>query len=512
MPLHVYNVRTRQKEGFRPREAGKVGLYLCGLTVYDHVHLGHARTAVSFEIVRRWLERTYEGLRFVQNVTDVEDKIMARAAELGVSPREHAAKWDRTAREVMDRLGVRPPDEAPHVTGSIPDIVVFIEEIVQNGFAYVTDKGNVYFDVPKYDDWAGKRFPAHRYGCLSNRDYRQMAAGTRKDVEADKRHPADFALWKAAGEGDHPDASWPSPWSTGRPGWHIECSVMSTRALGDRIDIHGGGQDLVFPHHENEIAQSQAKTGQAPFVDVWMHTGFLNVEGQKMSKSLGNFIVLQEFLDEMEADGLGPEVLRFYFAQTHYRSKIDFSRNGLREAAKALERLHRTRRLLAEAVARGGEAGEARADGEVHRAAQALAEAFDDAMDDDFHTPNAIAALFAFARGVNPHAEPGAVGAMAAQAALDVFEDRAQVLSLFEASAAPRPSAAVPPVLSSALGELGLEVDGADEDQAMAAALKARQEARKAKDWGQADRIRDRLAEAGYTIEDTSQGPRWRRA
>ncbi len=509
MALSLHNVRTKQKEVFTPRQEGKAGLYLCGLTVYDHAHLGHARTAVSFEIIRRWLERSYD-LRFIQNVTDVEDKIIARAKELGVSPREHSDKWDKRCEAVMARLGVRAPDEAPHVTDSIEDIVAFIEAILANGHAYKTDAGNVYFDVPGYDAVAKKHFPECAYGHLSNRDYTQMAAGTRKQVESDKKHPADFALWKSASDDEHPDASWDSPWGRGRPGWHIECSLMSTRALGDQIDIHGGGQDLIFPHHENEIAQSQAKTGKAPFVNVWMHTGFLNVEGQKMSKSLGNFIVLEEFLDEIDGWGLSPEVLRFYFLQTHYRSKIDFSRNGLREAGKAVEKLHRARRLLQEAL-NGESEGSAKADGKVREATLQLRDAFDAAMDDDIHTPGAIAALFSFLKAINAHLEEGTVGADAAKRALEVFEDRAQVLTLFDAPVeTERP---IPEALAQFAAGLSIDIADCDtEKQAMAQVLLARQAARKEKDWARADAIRDQLAAIGYSIEDTPQGPRWHKA
>ncbi len=510
MALHLYNVRTRKKEPFTPLQKGTCGLYLCGLTVYDHMHIGHGRTAVGFEIVRNWLERSYD-LTFVQNVTDVEDKILARAKELGRSPREHAAEWDRRAQAAVARLGCRAPDQSPHVTDSVPDITRFIEAILANGFAYATDEGNVYFDVPGYEEHAQQAFPEHHYGCLSHRDYRQMAKGTRKDVEADKRHPADFALWKAAKEGDHPDASWDSPWGQGRPGWHIECSLMATRALGDTVDIHGGGQDLIFPHHENEIAQSQAKTGQAPFVRTWMHTGFLNVDGQKMSKSLGNFIVLEDFLDEMEADGLDPEVLRFYFAQTHYRSKIDFSRSGLKEAARGLQKLHRARQLLAEAAA-GGDAGEDKANGAARKAAKAFTAAFDDAMDDDIHTPGAIAALFTFLRHLNADLEAGRIGADAAATALEAMEDRGRVLTLFTEADQDAPTA-IPNRLLDVAAALDVALDGAaDEGAAMSEVLRARQEARKAKDWARADAVRDRLADAGYVIEDTPQGPRWSRA
>ncbi len=497
MALRLYNVRTRQKEDFRPLdpEGKQVGVYVCGLTVYDHAHLGHARTYVSFEVIRRWLELTYgEGnVTFIQNVTDVEDKILNRAKELGVSPLEHSAKWDQIAHDALRRTGVRDADDYPHVTTSIPDIVQFIERIIERGHAYVTDAGNVYFDVPGYDEAATSEFPGEGYGRLSGRDFRQMAAGTRKEVQDDKRHPADFALWKSADpETDHPDGYWDSPWGTGRPGWHIECSLMSTRALGDRIDIHGGGQDLIFPHHENEIAQSQAATGVAPFVNVWMHTGFLNVDGQKMSKSLGNFIVLDELLDEMDANGIDPAVLRFYFVQTHYRSKIDFSRQGLDEAKVAVERLERTRRRLHE-VAASDAIGCADVDPVLEQAVKDAHDAFHAAMDDDVHTPSAIAALWDVQRAANAALDSPAdspLGSAAARHALKVFETMGQVLTLFDR-----------PVATD---------DGPPAE--LVTLLQEREAARAAKDWGTADRLRDELTAAGWRIQDTPDGPRLEKA
>ncbi len=485
MALRIHNVRTRQKDLFEPLVPGKVGFYLCGLTVYDHMHIGHARTAVSFEVIRRWMERRWD-VTFVQNVTDVDDKIIARAKELGVSPLDHAATWDAECAKQSARLGVRPPDIAPHATTSMDGIITFIEGILEAGFAYGTEAGNVYFDVPGYDAHAQEAFPDMAYGSLSNRDYREMAAGTRKDVESDKRHPADFALWKAAK--DEPgDAQWDSPWGKGRPGWHIECSHMSTDSLGaDQIDIHGGGQDLIFPHHENEVAQAQAKTGKAPFVNFWVHTGFLNVEGTKMSKSLGNFITLKDALDDLDAKDIDPEVLRFYFVQTHYRSKIDFSRKGLEEAAKAVERLNRTRRLLHETVATG-RIGCADVDPDLQAAVETLHHDFEEAMDDDFHTPGAVAALFELQRAANKALDTGLLGAEAARNALAAFEEHARVLCLFA-------------------NEVATETPDFD------GLLAQREAARAAKDWGTADRIRDEILAAGYIIQDTPQGPRVEKA
>jgi cysteinyl-tRNA synthetase len=520
--LRLYNVRTRAKEPFTPRDPGRVGVYVCGLTVYDHAHIGHARTAVSFEILRRWLERRYPGkVRYVQNVTDVDDKIVARAKERSiaegrdVSPREHAAEWDRTCAEQMARLGVRPPDEAPHVTQSIPGIVRFIEGILGNGFAYATAQGNVYFDVPKYQAHAETAFPGSGYGSLSNRDYREMAAGTRKDVESDKRHPADFALWKAAGEGEHADANWESPWGRGRPGWHIECSHMATEALGEQIDLHGGGQDLIFPHHENEVAQSQAKTGKAPFVNVWMHAGFLNVEGEKMSKSLHNFITLQQALDELEAQGNPPAALRLYYVQTHYRSKIDYSRKGLAEAATALRRLEHTRGQLAMAAATGSGIGCADVDVPLAEAAARLRRDIDAAMDDDLHTPGALAALFSFQREANRvldgQTPDQRLGKAAAAGALHAYEEAGRSLTLFDAPAT-RASAVLPNALRNAAQDLGIDLGDAHTDaHAMVRIVDARAAARAGKDWARSDAIRDAAKAAGYLIEDTPAGQRWRR-
>jgi cysteinyl-tRNA synthetase len=485
--------------------------------VYDHAHIGHARTYTAFEVIRRWLEHRFDGkVRHVQNVTDVDDKIIQRAKERGVSPRALSAEWDARCRAVMERLGIRVPAGAdgPHVTENIPQIVAFIQAIVENGDAYATPAGNVYFDVPAYEAQAQRRFPGAGYGSLSNRDYREMAAGTRKDVEADKRHPADFALWKAAEPGDHPDASWDSPWGRGRPGWHIECSLMATQALGDQIDIHGGGQDLIFPHHENEVAQSQAKTGKAPFVNFWVHTGFLNVEGEKMSKSLGNFITLEAALAELERDGWTPAALRFYFVQTHYRSKIDFSRKGLAEAARTLERLGRTRQLLADVAARGG-IGCADLDGPLKAAVDAFEKDFAAAMDDDVHTPGAIAAVFALQRWANTAIDGQRadmpLGAAAARRALEALDFGGRMLALWDEAPAARSAGPDLRALAEAAARLKVDVAGRDEAGMLAGFLEARRAARTAKDWKRSDAIRDALAGCGYEVQDTPAGQRWRR-
>ena len=538
MALSVYNVRTRRKEPFTPKDPKRVGLYVCGLTVYDHVHIGHARTYVAFEAIRRWLEHRFGAVHHVMNVTDVDDKIIVRARERGVSPRTHAAEWDRTCRMELETLGIRLPagDDYPHVTTSIADILRFVAGIVQNGFGYVTSEGSVYFDVPGYDAHAARHLKDAEgrpcgYGSLSNRDYREMAAGTRKEVEGDKRHPADFALWKAAGPDDHADANWdPAALAPdvaqppggalrgvrpGRPGWHIECSLMATRALGDTFDMHGGGQDLIFPHHENEVAQSQAKTGKAPFVGTWVHTGFLNVEGEKMSKSLNNFITLPEALGELGSQGNGPEVLRFYFLQTHYRSKIDFARRGLAEAAKALGGLQKTRDFLRQ-VAASGKVGCSDVDVPLREAAERLLRDFGAAMDDDFHTPNALAALFDFQREANRLLDTQSLdkpmGAGAAQQAVAAMEECGGTITILEPEASPTSESQAPAALLTAARQVALDVsDGVDEAALMERFLAARAAARHSKDWARSDAVRAAARSAGYLIEDTPGGQRWRR-
>ncbi|MCA1819044.1 MAG: cysteine--tRNA ligase [Thermoplasmatota archaeon] len=541
MALQVYNVRTRRKEPFVPRDPRRVGLYVCGLTVYDHVHIGHARTYAAFEVVRRWLEHRHGAVHHVMNVTDVDDKIIDRAKETGVSPREHAAKWDATCRGELDRLGIRIPAGAdyPHVTANVPGILRFTAGIVANGFGYVTAEGNVYFDVPGYDAHAALHMKDAEgrpcgYGSLSNRDFREMAAGTRKGVEGDKRHPADFALWKAGEPGDHPDANWdpareePDAAAAmrgirpGRPGWHIECSLMSTQALGDTFDLHGGGQDLIFPHHENEVAQSQAKTGKAPFVNAWLHTGFLNVEGEKMSKSLGNFITLEETLGRLDArhgPGRGAEVLRFYFLQTHYRSKIDFTQQGLDEAGVALDRLDRMREALRQAAQdqssrpEGLDARwEAAGDGALGSAAASLGVAFGVEMDDDFHTPGALAALFAFQREANKALDPAVgVGPQAARRALETLDWAGAQLTLFRRPPPATESGASVELLAAARAVAVPVPTGASAAAVMEALVAARAEARTGKDWRRSDAIRAAAREAGYLIEDTPGGARWRK-
>src|SRR5687767_13766688 len=292
--LVLYNTLTRKKEPFKPLRAPHVGMYVCGLTVYDYAHIGHARTAVAFETIRRWLEHRGYEVTFVQNVTDVDDKIIDRAKELKVDPQAHAAKWTDVCNADMAHLGVSPPDVQPKVTEHMPHIIELIKVLEKNGFAYKTKDGSVYYRVAKKSD----------YGKLSNRSPEELKAGARVEPAEGKENPSDFALWKSSKPGESPQ--WASPWGPGRPGWHIECSAMSRTYLGDQFDIHGGGLDLVFPHHENEVAQSEGATGKKPFAKYWFHSGFPTVNGEKMSKSLKNFITIQDMLKQAD-----PEVVRF---------------------------------------------------------------------------------------------------------------------------------------------------------------------------------------------------------
>jgi cysteinyl-tRNA synthetase len=469
MGLQVHNTLTRRKEPFEPLDPPRVGFYLCGLTVYDYAHIGHARTAVAFEVIRRWLVRRGYDVTFVENVTDVDDKIINRANELGRDPQEHAAQWYEICRQDLDALGVPPPDIEPKVTQHMDEIVRLITRLVEAQKAYVAPDGSVYFAVASRPD----------YGKLSNRSPEDMLAGARVEPAEGKRDPRDFALWKASKPGE---PQWDSPWGPGRPGWHIECSAMSMRYLGESFDIHGGGVDLVFPHHENEIAQSEGATDR-PFVKYWLHTGFLSVDGEKMSKSLGNYVTIQDILKETPA-----EVVRFFYAYTHYRSRIDFTREALAEAGRGLERLRRARDALARAAT--SDASEQGADDALEQARDLFVGAFDAAMDDDFNTREAIAALFGFATKANSACSKG-VGGRAAAEALEAFAQRANVLTIMEE----KPAA------------------GTDHQEAarVAELVRQRDEARAKRDWDRADRIRDELMAMGVEVSDTKEGTVWRR-
>ena len=473
MGLAVHNTLTRRKEPFVPLNEGRVGMYVCGPTVYDHPHLGHARAAVSFDVIRRALEFLGYRVTYVRNVTDVDDKIIARAAEEGRSPWEVAEEYTRSYDDQMEALGVRPPNITPRATGHISDMVRLIERLLSKSHAYVVD-GDVYYSV--------ESFPS--YGQLSNRTLDDVRAGERVEPDPRKRNPLDFALWKAAKPGE---PSWPSPWGEGRPGWHIECSAMSAKYLGDTFDVHGGGQDLIFPHHENEIAQSEAASGQQ-FARVWLHNGFVTIDHEKMAKSLKNFVTVADVLAQYPAPAV-----RALLAGAQYRSPIDFSPQALEAGRASWERLATFSRNAAATL------GEAKAD-QHPAAAEPWRQKFTAAIEDDFNTPEALAVLFDLVSTANPLIERVERGDEAAAAELsslaDAFEDLAGVLGL-------SPARDWPERASGAADAIGPLVEYL---------LELREEARRAKDFAKADAIRGRLAAAGVVVEDRPDGARWRLA
>ena len=373
--IRIYNTLTQQKEEFRPIEPGKVRMYVCGMTVYDYCHLGHARVLVAFDVITRYLRHRGYEVNYVRNITDIDDKILRRADENGEPYSELTDRMIKAMHEDEARLGVLSPDDEPRATAYIDEIIAMIHKLIAGGHAYAADNGDVYFAVDSFDD----------YGKLSKKKLEDLLAGARVDVQEAKRSPADFALWKVAKAGE---VSWPSPWGDGRPGWHIECSAMSTACLGDTFDIHGGGPDLLFPHHENEIAQSECATGHT-FVNTWMHAGAIRVNKEKMSKSLGNFFTIREIMEKYPA-----EVVRYFLVSSHYRSQVDYSEENLAEAGRTLTRLYHALRGIVPAKA--ADVPETEYD-----------QRFAEAMDDDFNTAGAIAVLHAVANEINQHRRDG---------------------------------------------------------------------------------------------------------
>lgn len=487
---------TRTKREFEPREPGKVSMYVCGPTVYNHIHIGNARTFISFDVIRRYLIHKGFEVDFVRNITDIDDKIIARASEEGRSAVEVAEEYTRAFHAAMDALGLLPPDHEPRATETIPEMIEMVERLIAKGHAYVVD-GDVYFSVRSFSG----------YGKLSGRDVDELRSGARVDVDERKKDPLDFALWKSAKPGE---PKWPSPWGEGRPGWHLECSVMSTGRLGVSFDIHGGATDLIFPHHENEIAQSEADTGQ-PFARYWLHGGLLQVDSEKMSKSLGNFLLLKDVLDMNDSHGrqrYPAPVIRLLMLQTHYRSPLDFSLSRLDEAAAAYERLVNAVRDARSWTVEGEEPG---AD-EVAALEESIAtasEKFEEEMDDDFNTAGALGAIFELVRATNRFRErfgvgPGGSAKGLLESAAETIERLSDVLGVRLEAGAPL---TFPAEVLDLAADLGV-YSGTDPSEAVEALLARREDARASKDWDVADTIRDGLARIGVGIEDTPQGPR----
>ncbi|WP_126444798.1 cysteine--tRNA ligase [Sulfuricystis multivorans] len=458
--LKIFNSLTRSVQEFVPIEPGKVRLYVCGMTVYDYCHLGHARVLVVFDMVVRWLEASGYRVTYVRNITDIDDKIIKRAVDNGESIRSLTDRFIAAMHEDADALGVARPDFEPRATEYVPAMLALIDKLEKNGYAYVAANGDVCFAV--------RKFPA--YGKLSGKSLEDLRAGERVDVMEGKQDPLDFVLWKHA-KADEPDeVKWASPWGPGRPGWHIECSAMSSKLLGEHFDIHGGGQDLQFPHHENEIAQSEGAHGHV-FVNYWMHNGFVRVDDEKMSKSLGNFFTIRDVLKKYH-----PEVVRFFILRAHYRSPLNYSAAHLEDARAALTRLYTALKgfIVAPSVDWN----------EPH------AMRFKAAMDDDFATPEAIAVLFDLANEVNRSKD----AALAAQ-----LKGLGGILGLLQRD----------PIEFLQAGPAAGEGMSAAEIEARVAARAA---AKKARNFAEADRIRDELKAVGIILEDGPQGTTWRRA
>ncbi|MCL5292192.1 MAG: cysteine--tRNA ligase [Actinobacteria bacterium] len=501
MALRVFNTLTRRKEDFTPREPARVGMYVCGPTVYNYIHVGNARTYLSFDVIYRYLKYGGHDVVYVRNITDVEDKIINKAKEEGVEPAEIAERFTRAFHEDAKGLGLAKPTVEPKATEHIREMISIIKRLIEKDLAYAVD-GDVYFEVTK--------FPG--YGKLANRTLEDMRAGERVDVDPRKRHPMDFALWKSSKPGE---PHWDSPWGTGRPGWHIECSAMSEKYLGMGFDIHGGGQDLIFPHHENEIAQSEGASAGGSFVKYWLHGGMVNIGEEKMAKSLGNVILVRDLLAEH-----GKDVLRLLALSTHYRSPIDFGPDKIKEATAAYDRVVNAvrrieRRLDSTTASSFGE--NPQAVNALSSASRRAREEFGAAMDDDFNTAAALASIFELVKEINMFLE-GHDAALSMEAR-DALEDARGVL--FELTGALGLEIKLPEeedvedllpeaVYTLAAEVLKADVVGASKRELIDQVLALREVARSKKDWVTADFIRKGLVDMGIEIEDTPAGPEWR--
>ncbi|EKO3556351.1 MULTISPECIES: cysteine--tRNA ligase [Vibrio] len=458
--LKIYNSLTRQKEEFKPITAGKVGMYVCGVTIYDLCHIGHGRTFVSFDVVSRYLRYLGYDLTFVRNITDIDDKIIKRAAENQESCDSLTERLIQEMYTDFDALNILRPDVEPRATAYIEEIIALVERLIDRGFAYVADNGDVMFEVSKFKE----------YGRLSKQDLTQLQAGARVDIETAKRSPLDFVLWKMSKPGE---PTWQSPWGPGRPGWHIECSAMNSSILGNHFDIHGGGSDLQFPHHENEIAQSCC-AHDTQYVNTWMHSGMVMVDREKMSKSLGNFFTIRDVLQHYD-----PETVRYFLMSGHYRSQLNYSEENLTQARASLERLYTALRGLDMTVAAAG--------GEEY------VSRFTSAMNDDFNTPEAYSVLFDMAREVNRLKTEDMLQASALGA---LMRELADVIGILYQEP-----------------ERFLQSSVANDDQAeeIEALIKLRNDSRANKDWANADLARHKLTEMGIILEDGPNGTTWRR-
>ncbi len=458
--LKIYNTLARDKQRFVPIEPGKVGMYVCGMTIYDYCHIGHARMMMAFDVIYRWLKASGYQVKYVRNITDIEDKIIKRAVENGETISQLTTRFARYMDEDTGALGILPPDEAPRATAYVPQMLSMIATLEQKGLAYKSEDGDV--------NYAVRNFPG--YGKLSGKSLDDLRAGERVDINTGKRDPLDFVLWKSSKDSEPDEVKWASPWGSGRPGWHIECSAMSCATLGERFDIHGGGADLQFPHHENEIAQSEGALGH-PNVNYWIHNGFVRLDNEKMSKSLGNFFTIRDVLKKYDA-----EVVRMFILRAHYRSPLNYSDVHLDDARQALTRLY----TALDAIDLGAQVP-------TVDWQEPFAQRFAEAMDDDFNTPLALAALFELATEVNKTKSPALAGQLKA--------------------------------LADVIGLLGrtpqqfLQGGDSNDSAAIEDAIARRSAAKKARDFAESDRIRAELTAAGIILEDKPDGStNWRRA
>ncbi len=464
MAIHLYNTLSRKKEPFTPIEEGKVKIYVCGPTVYNYIHIGNARPAIVFDMVRRYLEYRGYDVTFISNFTDVDDKLIKAAKELGEDVPTIAERFIHAYHEDTCALGVKKADHHPRVTETMPEIIEFVEKLIEKGFAYESN-GDVYFKT--------RAFPT--YGQLSDQSIDDLQLGARIEVGQKKEDPLDFVLWKAAKEGE---ISWDSPWGQGRPGWHIECSAMVKKYLGDTIDIHAGGQDLAFPHHENEIAQSEALTGKK-MANYWLHNGYIKIDNEKMSKSLGNFVLVHDIIQQHPA-----EVVRFFMLMAHYRSPINFNAELLESAKSGLDRLKTTVSNLQHRLNESANLG---SKAEWSEKLEEFKNGFITEMNDDFNSANAIAIMFDMAKEANVYLREGQTSTEVLEGLIILFNEFAEVLGI---------------TVTEDVELLDEEID---------ALIEERNEARKERNFARADQIRDELKEQGIILEDTPQGVRWKR-
>lgn len=492
MAIQLYNTLSHKKEPLETIEPGHVKMYVCGVTVYDDCHLGHARAAIVFDVIRRHLTHRGQKVTFVCNFTDIDDKIIVRANRRKISVGELTEEYIGEYHKDMDALGVQRADVAPRATEHIAEMIELIRCLEEKGIAYAADTGDVYYDISKFET----------YGKLSRRSTEELESGYRIEPGAGKKNPLDFALWKASKPGE---PSWESPWGEGRPGWHLECSVMSSRYLGDRFDIHGGGNDLVFPHHENEIAQSEGCTGH-DWVRYWMHNGMVHINHEKMSKSAGNFFTIKTVLGEHPA-----EAIRFFLLGTHYRHPVDYSDQVMLEARKGLDRLYNSILRLRQNAPGGAEDLKPK----MEEVAGRFRERFGAAMDDDFNTAMALGHLFDFMRESNAVLQEGGwrIPGEAARPALDAYKEAGEVLGLFGLEPEEwfrLPQRGEAQAVGAEEGDEELS-NGDLLDRDIEALISQRGEAREQKDFSEADRIRDELAALGILLEDGPSGTIWKR-